>query len=265
VLILKPDFLAIAEVNPPTLPDHSHRSLAGTWRHVLITDNVFGKIRVSPYAYGARITHDVPNVHPTVVVSSRDRNVLAIESEVRGALGNGVDSFLVVSGDSFPAVPRSANPERVTEHLRSLQSVMPAFEVGTPTRFDRANLDRRIGAGAQFLITAPVLDSLGAAISLAQLGLTGDEPPIYVAVIPPFSPAWIARAEGWGAVPTSSEFLAMVEVTSLGRRRRRAWEEVDRVRLVAQDAGAAGIVLMGLKFDTLVGEAAGALHPDAAA
>ena len=67
-----------------------------------VTDNPFGQVRVSPYAYAARITHDSPNVRPTVVVSTRDRNILAIESEVRGALGNGVDSFLVVVGDTFP-------------------------------------------------------------------------------------------------------------------------------------------------------------------
>ena len=100
----KDDWQVIAEVNPPDLPDSSHLLLDRAWANVLITDNAFGKIRVSPFAYAARITHDVPDVHPTVVVSTRDRNILAIESEVRGALGNGVDSFLVVVGDTMPAV-----------------------------------------------------------------------------------------------------------------------------------------------------------------
>ena len=95
-------WVRIAEVNPPELPNLDHQALGGIWDNVLVTDNVFGKIRVSPFAYAARITHDVPSVHPTVVVSTRDRNILAIESEVRGALGNGVDSFLVVIGDTLP-------------------------------------------------------------------------------------------------------------------------------------------------------------------
>ena len=47
-------------------------------------------------------------MRPTVVVSTRDRNILAIESEVRGALGNGVDSFLVVVGDTLPQVDHLA-------------------------------------------------------------------------------------------------------------------------------------------------------------
>ncbi len=61
----------------------------------------------------ARITHDTPDVHPTVVVSTRDRNILAIESQVRGALGNGVDSFLVVIGDTMPQIDHMAH------HMRS--------------------------------------------------------------------------------------------------------------------------------------------------
>ncbi|HEU4915533.1 MAG TPA: hypothetical protein VFV13_03130, partial [Acidimicrobiia bacterium] len=74
-------WLRIAEINPPELPNLQHRSLSPSWSHVLVTDNVFGRIRVSPYAFSARITHDTPDVHPTVVVSTRDRNILAIESE----------------------------------------------------------------------------------------------------------------------------------------------------------------------------------------
>ncbi|MFP3915369.1 MAG: hypothetical protein ACLFWM_10880 [Actinomycetota bacterium] len=260
MLTLKPDFVTIVEVNPPILPDHSHHSLEETWSHVLITDNVFGKIRVSPYAYGARITHDLPEVHPTVVVSTRDRNVLAIESEVRGALGNGVDSFLVVSGDTFPAVEQAATPHEVTEHLRSLQAVMPDFEVGTPTRFDRAHLQRRIDAGAQFVVTAPVLDPTSLEECLEALQPSEGDPAIYVAVIPPFSERWVRQAEGWGAVPVSdpvrSELAGMEDRTS---RRRWAWEQVSEIGRRARSAGAAGLILMGLKFETAVEEAAAAL------
>jgi len=61
----------------------THLELRGRWQQVLITDNPFKQVRVSPYAFAARIAHDVPEVHPTVVCSTRDRNILAIESEVR--------------------------------------------------------------------------------------------------------------------------------------------------------------------------------------
>jgi len=138
------EWIRIAEVNPPELPDMRHHRLTPHWSHVLITDNVFGKIRVSPFAFAARITHDTPEVHPTVVVSTRDRNILAIESEVRGALGNGVDSFLVVIGDTVPHIDHMAHHYEIVEHLRQLQSSLPDFEVGMPTRFREWQFRRRI-------------------------------------------------------------------------------------------------------------------------
>jgi len=52
----------------------THLELRGRWQQVLITDNPFKQVRVSPYAFTARIAHDVPEVHPTVVCSTRDRN-----------------------------------------------------------------------------------------------------------------------------------------------------------------------------------------------
>lgn len=257
----KPEFRTVAEINPPTLPDLTHRRLEGRWSHVLITDNVFGKVRVSPYALAARITHDVPTVHPTVVVSTRDRNILAIESEVRGALGNGVDSFLVVPGDTFPAVARAVHHFEVVEHLRALQSAMPAFEVGMSTRFDRAHLERRVSAGAQFLVTVPVLDPEPLPGRLAELGLGDGDPSVFVAVIPPFSPSWVERATGWRALigPGLTDRLAAVEPDA---RREWAWQRVAEIRRAAEEGGAAGIVLMGLSFDTVVSEAADTLSPD---
>ena len=255
MLTAKPDFLTIAEVNPPTLPDPTHRRLEGSWSHVLITDNVFGKIRVSPYAFGARITHDVPAVHPSVVVSTRDRNVLAIESEVRGALGNGVDSFLVVSGDTFAAVDHLAVHYEVVEHLRTLQAATPAFEVGMPTRFDRKTLQRRIDSGAQFIVTAPVVDAASVEDALAALDPGVDDPPVYLAVIPPFSRPWVERASRWGAV-SRPDLVSRIETVAEGERRRWAWQQVSEMRERAMAAGASGVVLMGLKFETTVGEAA---------
>ena len=118
MLSARPEFTTVAEVNPPALPDMSHLLLEGAWSHVLVTDNVFGRIRVSPFAYAARVTHDVPAVYPTVVVSTRDRNILAIESEVRGAVGNGVDSFLAVVGDTLPTVDHYADHLEIVRHLR---------------------------------------------------------------------------------------------------------------------------------------------------
>ena len=149
------------EVNPPRLPSMLHSRLRGRWRRVLITDNPFKEVRVSPYAFAARITHDVPDVRPTVVCSTRDRNILAIESEVRGALGNGVDSFLVVQGDMLPEVEHWSNSYEIVEHLRALQEQigpgalrgrhehpLAAVDVPAPDRGGRPVLHDRTGHGS---------------------------------------------------------------------------------------------------------------------
>src|SRR4026208_145887 len=153
-------WIQMVEVNPPKLPNMTHLQLDGRWRQVLITDNPFKQVRVSPYAFAARITHDVGGVRPTVVCSTRDRNILAIESEVRGAIGNGVDSFLVVQGDMLPEGEHWSKRYEIVEQLRALQESMPSvsFEIGMSTRSRSWVFRRRIDVGAQFLTTGPVLD-----------------------------------------------------------------------------------------------------------
>lgn len=250
-------FTLTAEVNPPELPGTDHLGLRGTWEHVLVTDNVFGKIRVSPYAYGARLTHDLPGCEPTVVVSTRDRNILAIESEVRGAITNGVSSFLVVVGDSRPHVDHLADHEQITRHLRELQGRIPdRFEVGMPTRFRRRNLERRIDLGAQFLVAGPIVDAATVGPSLEALGREPGDPPVHVMVMPPFSPSWVERSEGIGAIPAGERLRSTLVGLDPSDRRRFAWDHSLEACAALEEHGAAGAVLVGISFTTLVEEAA---------
>lgn len=249
------DWRRIAEVNPPELPDLRHRRLSPHWSHVLVTDNVFGRIRVSPYAFSARITHDTPEVHPTVVVSTRDRNILAIESEVRGALGNGVDSFLVVIGDTVPHIDHMAHHYEIVEHLTQLQSSLPDFEVGMPTRFREWQFRRRIELGTQFFVAGPVIDPETVEPNMAQLKLRPEYPPVYLMAIPPFSTEWVDRMESIGAVPASDGLKQRIDDLPVDARRKTAWEIFTETEQRARDAGAAGVILMGLRFDSVVDEA----------
>lgn len=249
-------FRVVAEVNPPELPNMDHLLLANVWSDVLVTDNVFGRVRVSPYAFAARITHDVPSVHPTVVVSTRDRNILAIESEVRGALGNGVDSFLVVIGDTVPAVEHLAHHYEIVEHLRDLQGRMPPFEVGMATRFQRWQYQRRLDVGAQFFVAGPVIDPATVGPSLERLGREPGDPPFYLMVIPPFSPTWVEKMEGFGSVPVTDAFRRKLEGVPADGRRVWAWERGIEAATVAKREGCDGVILMGLAYETVVSEAA---------
>jgi len=257
-------WVEMVEVNPPRLPGSTHLQLRDRWKRVLITDNPFKQVRVSPYAFAARITHDVPGVQPTVVCSTRDRNILAIESEVRGALGNGVGSFLVVQGDMLPEVEHWSNSYEIVEHLRALQqSVEPlAFEVGMSTRSRAWVFRRRVEIGGQFFTTGPCMDPDTVADCAQRLGLSNDIPPVYLELTPPFSPAWIRRLEGVGAIPVTDAFRDRIAATPEADQRRFAWGVAKAVAQRARTAGFAGVVLMGLRFETATGEAYDAWHDD---
>lgn len=252
----------MVEVNPPRLPNMTHLELRGRWRNVLITDNPFKQVRVSPYAFAARITHDVPEVRPTVVCSTRDRNILAIESEVRGAIANGVDSFLVVQGDMLPEVEHWSNSYEVVEYLRALQSsIAPAaFEVGMSSRSRRWMFQRRVEVGAQFLTTGPVMDPASVAVVADRLSLTPDDPPVYLEIAPPFSARWVRRMESVGAIAIGDELRERIGSLSEADARAEGWRAAREAAARAREAGFAGIVLMGLRFDTVVGEAYDVWH-----
>ncbi len=257
------NWVEMVEVNPPRLPSMTHLQLKGRWRQVLITDNPFKQVRVSPYAFAARIAHDVPEVRPTVVCSTRDRNILAIESEVRGAIGNGVGSFLVVQGDMLPEVEHWSNSYEIVEHLRALQRAVPPFEVGMSTRSRSWVVRRRIGVGAQFLTTGPVMDPTTVQACFDRLALRDGDPPVYLELAPPFSPAWVRRLERVGAIEVSDGLRARLAATPEADQRRFGWRAAKAIAEQARAVGFAGVVLMGLKFETAVGEAYEVWHDTA--
>jgi len=253
-------WVEMVEVNPPRLPDMTHRALEGRWDHVLITDNPFKQVRVSPYAYAARITHDDDRVRPTVVCSTRDRNILAIESEVRGAIANGVQSFLVVQGDMLPEVEHWSNSYEIVEYLRALQSsVAPIeFEVGMSTRSRSWVYRRRVDVGAQFLTTGPVMDPASVPDVARRLEIRPGDPPVYLEISPPFSARWVRRMESVGAIPISDELRERLSTVTGGEARAEGWRLAREAADCARESGFAGVVLMGLRFETVIGEAYGA-------
>lgn len=260
MLTLRDGWVRVAEVNPPELPGMGHLELAGKWDHVLVTDNVFGKIRVSPYAFAARLTHDVPGVAPTVVVSTRDRNILAIESEVRGALGNGVESFLVVVGDTMPHVDHLAHHHEIVRHLRELQQRdMPPFEVGMPTRFQRWQFRQRVDLGAEFVVVGPLLDPATLAPQVDRLGLADGDPPVFAMVVPPFSLSYVDRLEDMGAVPVTETLRKELADLPSDDLRAFGWQQARLAETEARAAGCAGVILVGLAFSTVTTEAPEAL------
>jgi len=158
----------------------------------------------------------------------------------------------VVPGDTYPHVDHLSHHYEVVRHLRNLQTVMPTFEVGMPTRFQSWQFRRRIDLGAQFFVAGPVLDPDSVNECMARLELREDDPPVYLSLIPPFSTTQVERAESFGAVSAGDRLKDTLANLATEERRAFGWEMAHQITERAFLSGCAGVVLMGLKFDTLV-------------
>jgi hypothetical protein len=70
--------------------------------------------------------------------------------------------------------------------------------------------------------------------------------------------------EGVGAIPISEDLRQRLEKMTDADARAEGWRSAKAVATAARDAGFAGIVLMGLRFATVVGEAYDVWHADSA-
>ncbi len=142
---------------------------------ILLTDNQYGRLHMSAIA-AASILLDI-GVDPVVQLASRNRNRIALVSDLLGAAAIGVSSLLLVAGEKAPKdfKPR---PKRVldlsaTELIRTANTInndeklmnRPDFLIGgavTPV-MPRSNwkpkkLLEKIDAGATFLQTHLCMD-----------------------------------------------------------------------------------------------------------
>src|SRR3954452_6524359 len=101
--------LTSAEISLPTKPDALRvreriAMLADTVDLVALTDNHAGEARMSPLAAVALAREQ--GVSTVVHVSCRDRNRLALQSQVVGAAALGAEGVLCVQGDPVTDVAR---------------------------------------------------------------------------------------------------------------------------------------------------------------
>ena len=128
------------------------------------------------------------------------------------------------------------------------------------TRSRRCVFRRRVEIGAQFFTTGPVMDPEAVQGVYDRLELRPEDPPVYLEITPPMSPGWVARLEGVGALPIGDALRARLASVPKEEARHEGWRAAKEAARRAREAGFAGMVLMGLKFETLVGEAYDVWH-----
>jgi 5,10-methylenetetrahydrofolate reductase len=206
-------FGVTAELGPPMDPvaepfRQAAAALAGTVTAANVTDNAAATVKVSPLAAATWMLEQ--GLEPIMQVTTRDRNILALQSDLLGAWALGVRNVLALSGDPLK-VGRYADMATKVTDLDSLGLVrlirklndgqLAAGEtLATPTGFFVASamnpladgtdkVKGKIAAGTQFFQTNIVYDVPRFAKWFAPLVDDGtlDGIPVLVGVMPPRS------------------------------------------------------------------------------
>jgi methylenetetrahydrofolate reductase (NADPH) len=178
--------LTSAEISLPGTADAGRVSeriatLADTVDLVGLTDNHAGQPRMSPLAAVALAREQ--GVGTVVHVSCRDRNRLALQSQVLGAAALGSEGVLCIHGDPVQGVPRVKDLKATSLIAAAKQWAEPhQLEIGAVVNpfapdLDRelALLERKLAAGADFVQSQMIFDlpALGAFLDRAADLLAG--------------------------------------------------------------------------------------------
>ncbi|HEY4228760.1 MAG TPA: bifunctional homocysteine S-methyltransferase/methylenetetrahydrofolate reductase [Thermoanaerobaculia bacterium] len=180
-------FVVTAEVEPPRGADCSSavegaRLLkASGVDAVNVTDNPMARLRMSSIAVAALIQREV-GLDAVVQITTRDRNVLGLQSDLLGAAGLGVKAILCLGGDplkigDYPQAKQVSEVDvlgllRIAKGLNA-GADLAGNAIGAATRFaiacaanpaaadqevEFSKLRAKIEAGASFAQTQPVYD-----------------------------------------------------------------------------------------------------------
>ncbi|KAF1084695.1 Bifunctional homocysteine S-methyltransferase/5,10-methylenetetrahydrofolate reductase [Sporotomaculum syntrophicum] len=180
-------FTVTAEIGPP-----KHSSAEGIRHHAEmmqdyvdatnITDNQTAIVRMSSIAAGVHVLNS--GIEPIIQMTCRDRNRIAMQSDLLGAYSLGMRNVLCLSGDhqKFGNHPTAKNvydvdSMQLIENLRrmrdekvffcgeAIKEAEPQFFIGAvanpfadPFEFRVDRLEKKVNAGAQFIQTQCIFD-----------------------------------------------------------------------------------------------------------
>lgn len=175
------DFILTAEI--PLHPNQTVSDLRAMFEAlrpcvdaIQVGDNEDADGHIAPLAI-ARIALDL-GIDPVIQLSGRDRNKIALQSEILGAAALGVTSLVLKRGDKLPSALKGrvkgvfdvrttqllTIARRINENSELVQS--PGFLFGTfltiidpGEKWQATRVLEKIDAGARFLQTRPCLDT----------------------------------------------------------------------------------------------------------
>ena len=175
-------------------------ALAGHADAINLTDNALGRVKMSGLVFGSLIKSRL-GIPVVLNFSCRDRNRLALKSDLLGVAALGIDAVVALTGDKLAArVPNEQSGASAVHDLNSVSLLrmiaalnrgdtgegkallkklpeLVAGSVANPNRGDIARefvlLKRRAEAGAKFVITQPVFEAATARRFLAHANTLG--------------------------------------------------------------------------------------------
>jgi methylenetetrahydrofolate reductase (NADPH) len=179
------EFVITAEVCPPKGSDCAEflakaRALQGIADAINVTDNQGANMRISPLAAAALLVRE--GIEPIFQITCRDRNRMALQSDLLGAAALGVRNVLALTGDHISfGDHRQAKPVFDLDSVQLLQAIAelsagkdlaghplhgtPSFYPGAaaapeavPFETTLLKLEKKAAAGACFLQTQAVFD-----------------------------------------------------------------------------------------------------------
>jgi homocysteine S-methyltransferase len=204
-------FVVTAEVDPPHGP-HDRRELDGCRRlrdagvdAIDVADNPMARLRMSPWAMCARIQSEV-GAETILHFTTRDRNLVRLQSDLLAVHALGVRNVLVLRGDlpqlgDYPTATAVSDvkPSGLVKLIKQFNQGHDvagnsiggptAFTVGVALNLSAPDLDKearvlehKIDAGADFICTMPIYEP---EVLDRFMAIMGDVPiPLLIGILP---------------------------------------------------------------------------------
>jgi methylenetetrahydrofolate reductase (NADPH) len=280
-LLAKHRFVVTSEIVPPAagstaqVSDHA-RALAGVVDAINLTDNPTASARMSPLAAVGAVA--AAGIEPTLQLTVRDRNRLAITADLLGAWALGARNLLCLTGDPMaigdhpdaPTVGDLSVLEVVglARRLREEGTTLAGKEVSEPPRYligvadvpladpyDPSRLEQKLDAGADLVWTQIAYDVEALASwadGLRPLGVF-ERAHVLIGVVPLRSASSAHALERLPGVRVPEAILARLEQAGPdGEAAEGLAATIEVVRGIGAIDGIAGVHLMGMGRDDLV-------------
>ncbi len=178
-------FVITAEVSPPKGCDcreflEKSRALSGLIDAINVTDNQGANMRIAPLAAAAILLRE--GIEPILQLTCRDRNRLALQSDLLGAAALGITNILALTGDHISCGDhRTSKPVFDLDSVQLLQTItglnnghdlagsalegVPRFYAGAaaapqaePFALTLFKLENKVAAGARFFQTQAIFE-----------------------------------------------------------------------------------------------------------